>query len=137
MSDTLDSPQSTIAKTVALLERSLNFVFAVGIRAVLVVSALLLLYIIIGTSSVLFGWPALPYPVFSLEADPFLVGGGAVVGLFIVQSSVSFILHHMLVGIEDAKSQLAIVLGFISLGFGGALLRITLPQAIQLFLTII
>ncbi|WP_157969409.1 hypothetical protein [Haloplanus rubicundus] len=120
-----------------LLEASLKLVFAVGIRAALVVSGLFLLYVVIGISAVFLGWPALSYPIFSIEADPFFASGGAAVGLFIVQSSGAFVLYHILVGIEDDKSQLAILFGFISLGFGGALLRITLSQAIQVFLTLI
>lgn len=119
------------------LEASLKSIFAVGIRATLVVSGLFLLYIVIGISAIFLGWPALSYPIFSLEADPLFVSGGAVVGLLIVQSSGSFVLYKMIVGIEDDKSQLAILFGFISLGFGGALLRITLPQATQFFLTFI
>ncbi|WP_251331395.1 hypothetical protein [Haloplanus pelagicus] len=123
-----------MARITTLLEASLKLVFAVGIRAALVVSGLFFFYVVIGISAILLGWPALSYPIFSLKADPFFVTGGAVVGLFIVQSSGSFVLYHMLVGIEDDKSQLATLFGFISLGFGGALLRVTLPPAIQFFL---
>lgn len=136
MSDTLDSPQSRMAMIATLLEASFKFTFVMGVRATLVVLGLFFFYVITGLSAILFGWPALSYPVFSLEADPFFVIGGAVVGLFIVQSSGSFVLYHILVGIEDDKSQLAILFGFISLGSGGALLRVTLPQAIQFFLTL-
>ena len=125
-----------MARIATLLEASLKLAFAVGIRAALVVSGLFLLYVVIGISAIFLGWPALSYPIFSLEADPFFVSGGAVAGLFFVQSSGSLVLYHLLVGVEDDKSQLAILFGFISLGFGGALLRVTLPQAIQFFLTL-
>ena len=43
----------------------------------------------------------------------------------------------MLVGVEGGKSQLTILFGFISLGFSGALLRVTLPPAIQLLLALV
>lgn len=129
---TVESPRSRIARLETLLETSLKLVFAVGIRAALVVSGLFLLYVIIGISAILLGWPMLSYPIFSLEADPIFVCGGAVAGLFMVQSSGSFVLYHMLVGIKDDKSQLAILFDFISLGFGGALLRITLPPTVQI-----
>lgn len=133
MSDTLDSSQSRLAKIVSFLETALKLTFAVGLRAALVASGLFLIYILAGAFVILFGWPTLSYPIFSLKADPFFVIGGTAVGLFFVQSSGSFVLYHMLTGIEDEKSQLAILLGFISLGFGGALLRVTLQQAIRFF----
>lgn len=68
----------------------------------------------------------------SLEADPFFVIGGAIIRLFVVQSAGSPVLYHFLVGAENDRSQFAILIGFVSLGFGGALLRVTLLSAIQL-----
>jgi len=123
-----------MAMIATLLEASLKFTLIMGVRATLVVLGPFFLYVITGISAILLGWPALSYPVFSLEADPFFVSGGALVGLFMLQSSGSFVLYHMLVGIEDDKSQFAILFGFISLGCSGAVLRVTLPQAIQFFL---
>jgi hypothetical protein len=91
-----------------------------------------LLYIVIGLTAGFFGSLNPPYPFLSLEADPFFVIGGAVTGLFIVQSAGSLVLYHFLVGVESDRSQFAVLMGFISLGFGGALLRVTLPTAIRL-----
>jgi hypothetical protein len=93
-----------------------------------------LLYIIVGVTAGFFGMLNPPYPFLSLEADPFFVIGGAVTGLFIVQSAGSFVLYHILVGVESDRTQFAVLMGFISLGFGGALLRVTLPTAVQLLL---
>ncbi|MFB9809292.1 hypothetical protein ACFFQF_32875 [Haladaptatus pallidirubidus] len=83
------------------------------------------------------GWFNTPYPFLSLEADPIFTIGSAVIGLFIVQSNSSLLLYHFLVGFEDEKSQFAILMSFINLGFGGALLRETLFTAIALLLSII
>ncbi|WP_143165394.1 hypothetical protein [Halobaculum gomorrense] len=74
----------------------------------------------------------LPYPFLSLESDPLFVIGGAITGWFTVQSAGSFVLYHFLVGVKHERSQFAVLMGFISLGFDGALLRVTLPTAIQL-----
>lgn len=131
MTGTLGPPQSRIAKIATFLETYLKLSFYVGFHATLFVASLFLLYTGIGIIAIFLGWPDLSYPIFSLESDPFFVIGGAIVGLFIVQSSGSFVLYHMITGIEDDKSRFAILWGFISLGFGGAVLRVTLPQAIQ------
>lgn len=134
MSDALDPSQSPIVRIATVLETYLQLSFSVGLRVAVFTTGLFLLYVAAGIAAVLFGWLALSYPIFSLEADPFFIGGGAVVGLFVTQSSGSFVLYHILIGAEDDRSQFAILLGFISLGFGGALLRATLSPAIQLIL---
>jgi hypothetical protein len=133
----MGSPQSRKARIAIRLEAYLKFAFAVGLRACLVVSGLFLAYVIIGSSVIFLGWPNLSHPIFSLESDPVFVGGGALVGVFMLQSSGSFVLYQMLVGVEGGKSQLTILFGFISLGFSGALLRVTLPPAIQLLLALV
>lgn len=137
MSDTLDPPRSRIARIATLLETYLKRSISVGFRITVFVASLYLLYIGIGITAIFIGWPDLSYPIFSLESDPFFVTGGAVVGLFVVQSSGSLVLYHIIVGAEDDKSQLVVLLGFISLGCGGALLRATLPRTIQLLATLI
>jgi hypothetical protein len=93
-----------------------------------------LLYIGLGIIADRLGWLDTPYPFLSVESDPSYVVGGAVVGLFILQASDSLVLYHLLVGIGDDKSSFTILWGFISLGFDRALLRFTLPTAIQLIL---
>ncbi|MEZ3171161.1 hypothetical protein ABNG03_11140 [Halorubrum sp. RMP-47] len=96
-----------------------------------------ILYLGIAISAILFGWPEISYPILSLESDPFFIISGALVGLFCVQTSGSIVLYHLLTGVEDGKSQFTVLWGFISLGFGGALLRITLPPAVQLISVLI
>jgi hypothetical protein len=59
------------------------------------------------------------------------------IGVFTVLSAGSLLLYHFLVGVEGDRSQFAVLWGFISLGFGGALLRVTLPTAVQLLLELL
>lgn len=131
----MNSPQSRVTRIALLLESYLKLSFSVGIRGTILAMSLFLLYIGMALSAIIFGWPDLPYPILSLESDPLLVSGRVLVGVFIVQASGSLVLYHLLVGIEDDKSQFAVLWGFISLGFCGALLRATLPPAIQLLQT--
>jgi hypothetical protein len=118
--DIQDALQSQTVKVATFLERYLRLAFIIGIRATRLTAGLFLIYALTGISSVFFGRPALSYPVFSLEGDPIFVIGGALMGLLVVQSSGSFVLYHQLVGTESDRSQVAILFGFISLGFGGS-----------------
>jgi hypothetical protein len=121
-----------IVRIVTLLETHLEISFRLGLYGMLFFASWFLLYVVIGLVAGFVGLLNPPYPFLSLEADPFFVIGGAITGLFTVQSAGSFVLYHFLVGVEDDRSQFAVLMGFISLGFGGALLRVTLPTAIQL-----
>lgn len=137
MTDTVNPSQSRLARIAVLLESYFKLSFAVGIRGTILVTAVFLLYLGIGTSSILFGWPELSYPILSLESDPFFVSSAALVGLFIVQTSGSLVLYHLLMGIEDDKSRFIVLWGFISLGFGGALLRVTFSPAVRMLATLL
>lgn len=53
-------------------------------------------------------------------------------GLSIAQTSGSLILYHFLVGTDNEKGAISILMAYIGLGFGAALIRLTLPPAIQL-----
>jgi len=137
VTDPVNPSHSRIARIAVLLESYLKLSFFIGIRGTILVTTVFLLYLGIAISAILFGWPELSYPILSLESDPFFVSSGALVGLFLVQTSGSLVLYHLLMGVEDDKSQFTVLWGFISLGFGGALLRVTLPPAVQLVPTVI
>jgi hypothetical protein len=130
----MEPPQSRVVRIATLLETYLKISVRVGLRGALFVGSWFLLYIGFGITADFLGWLNPPYPFLSIDADPFFVIGSAVIGLFIVQSAGSFLLYHFLVGFEDERSQYAVLWGFISLGFAGALLRVTLPTAIRLLL---
>lgn len=130
----MEPPKSRTAKIATILETYRKVSVRVGLRGALFTGGWFLLYIVIGATAIALGWINLPYPFLSLEADPFFVIGGTAVGLFLVQSTGSLLLYHFLVGAEDDRSQLAGLWGFIGLGFGGAILRATLPTAVQLLL---
>ena len=70
---------------------------------------------------------------FSLEGDPLFTVGVTLVGLFVLQASCSVLLYHFLVGLEDEKSQFAVLMGFVSFGFSSAVLRVTLPIVVRWF----
>jgi len=130
----MESSHSRIVGISTLLETYLEFSFRIGLYSMLFLASLFLLYVVVGLAVGFFGLLDLPYPFLSIKADPFFVIGGAITGLFIVQSAGSFVLYHLLVGVESDRSQFAVLMGFISLGFGGALLRTTLPAAVQLLI---
>ncbi|WP_254544627.1 hypothetical protein [Halomarina pelagica] len=126
------SSRSRIVVIATLLERCLKVSTHVGMRGALFVGSWFALYITAGVIGTVLGWFRPPFAFLSLDSDPFFVIGSALIGLFIVQSSSSLLLYHFLVGFEDEKSQFAVLMGFISLGFGGSLLRVILPTVIQI-----
>jgi len=128
----MEPPRSRITVASTLLERILATSVRVGLGGALFVGSWYLVYIVMGVTADGFGWLDPPYPPLSLESDPFFVIGGAVIGLFLLQSSGSLLLYHFLVGFDDEKSQFAVLMGFVSLGFSGALLRVTLSPALRM-----
>ncbi|WP_138005517.1 hypothetical protein [Halalkalirubrum salinum] len=133
----MEPPQSRVVEIVTLLERCLSLAVYIGIRGMIFFGSWFVLYTIIGLSVDTLGWFNLPYPPLSLESDPVFVIGGAIVGVFVVQYAGSLLLYHFLVGVEDEKSEFAVLMGFISLGFGGALLRVTLLPALRMVLSLL
>lgn len=128
----MEPPQSRVVEIATLLERYLELSVYIGVRGMIFFGSWFVLYTIMGPAAEMLGWFDPPYPPLSLESDPFFVLGGAVVGLFTVQSAGSFLLYHFLLGVGDEKSEFAVLMGFISLGFGSALLRVTLPPALRI-----
>jgi hypothetical protein len=133
----MEPPRSRVVVIATLLERYLALSVHIGIRGMVFVGSWFILYIVMGLTVETLGWFNPPYPPLSLESDPFFIVGGAIVGLFVVQSAGSLLLYHFLVGVKDEKSEFAVLMGFISLGCGGALLRVTLPTAIRMVLSLV
>ena len=133
----MEPSRSRAVRIVTLLERYLRISVYIGVRGMIFFGSWFVLYTIIGVTVKMSEGFNPPYPPLSLEADPFFVIGGAIVGLFIVQSAGSLLLYHFLVGVNDEKSKLAVLMGFITLGFGGALLRATLPPAFRMISRIV
>lgn len=128
--------KSRTVKAVMPLEMYLKSSVQFGLPVSVFMAAMLVLYIGIGTIATSLGWLSMGYPFLSLHADPFFVIGAAVTGLFMFQSSGSLLLYYFLVGFDDERSQFALLWGFIGFGFGGALLRLTLLQAVRLLSTV-
>jgi hypothetical protein len=133
----MEPSHSKIVRVAILLERYLVISVRIGARGAVFTTILFLSYILAGHIADILGWFDPPYRFLSLDGDPFFVLGGVVIGIFVVQSAGSLLLYHFLVGFEDDRSQFAVIWGFISLGFGGALLRITLPRAVGLLLELL
>ena len=119
-----------------LLQRCLKASIRVGLRSLLVVSGWFALYIVGGFVGSALGLIDLPYPLFSLEEDPFFAIGTTLIGLCTGLATSSILLYHFLVGFEEDKSQFDLLMGLISLGFSVAILRITLPITIEILLRV-
>ena len=107
----------------------------VSLRSLLVVSGWFALYIVGGFVGSALGWIDLPYPLFSLEADPLFAIGTTLIGLCTGLATSSILLYHFLIGFDEDKSEFDVLIGFISLGFSVAILRITLPIAVEILLS--
>lgn len=133
----MEPSRSRTVVMATLLEKYLKRSVLVGLRGGLFVGSWVVLYIVVGVIADTVGWLNPPYPFLSLDSDPLLAVGGTVVGLFVVQSTGSLLLYHFLVGFEDGRSKVVVLLSYIGLGFGGGFLRITLPTTIGLALDVL
>ncbi|RBI58497.1 hypothetical protein DMJ13_26380 [halophilic archaeon] len=127
--------QARIVVVATLLERFLKASVFVGVRGATFVGFWLFLYIVVGTLANMGGWFDPTYPFLSPHSDPVFVITVSLVGLFMVQATASILLYHFLIGFEDERSQAAVLMSFIGLGFGGGLLRMVLPTTIGLILS--
>ncbi|MFC6823781.1 hypothetical protein [Halopelagius fulvigenes] len=132
----MEPPRSKTAKIATVLQRCLEVSTRVGLRSLLVVSGWFAIYAVVGFLGSTVGWIDPSYPLFSLERDPFFVIGITLVALSTGVVTSSLLLHHFLVGFEDDESQFSVLLGFVSLGFSAAVLRVTLPIAVEILLRV-
>lgn len=129
----MEAPQPKTATAAALLQKGLKSSVHAGLRSLLVVSVWFGFYIVGSFVRSAIGWINSSYSLFSLEEDFFFVIGLPLIGLSASVATSAILLYHFLVGFEDEKSQLSVLRRFISLGFSGAILRITLPIATEIF----
>lgn len=127
-----DSPPSSTVVLITLFEEFLKRSVYTGVCFMVASGTLFLLYVILGIAGAVLGWFDPPYTFLSLESDPLFNIGGTLAGISIVQSSGSLLLYYFLVGVEDSKSELAMLFAFVCFGFGGALLRVTFPRTLQI-----
>ncbi|WP_226042998.1 hypothetical protein [Natrinema sp. DC36] len=128
----MNQNRNKIVRIATLIETYLAHSVRVGSIGTFLVGSLFLVYVAGAVVVKYFGWLNPPYPVLSLGADPVFLTGATASGLLIVQSTGSLLLYHFLVEVEDERSQFVVLWGFIGLGFGGALLKITLPNVVRL-----
>lgn len=128
---------SGISRAVSILEGSLRISATYGIRITSLLVVWFFIYVVSGFLGKSFGFFNPGYGFLSLETDPVFIFCGVLVGLSIAQTSGSLILYHFLVSSKSERTAIPILFSYIGLGFGGALLRITLPPAIQMLLRIV
>lgn len=130
-------------ESTTLIEELLQLSIEIGTEGAVLFGGVLLLYLVssvIATSLVNPGViatsvmnPGVPYPLFSLEADPVLLLTGTAVGVFTVQAAGSLLLYQCYVGVTDGSIP-SIALSLVALGIGSGLLRMTLPETWGLLL---
>lgn len=123
-------PRSNQARIATLLERRLQWSARWGTRGMLVSAFLFVGYVLTGWILTVFNSPWAPSEYLSITGDPGFALTGTLVSLFVVQTTVSFILYHFLTGVEDEQSQFVLLMSYVGLGFGGAVLRVLLPPSI-------
>jgi hypothetical protein len=118
------------------LEEFLQVSAEIGVEGTVLFGVFLFLYLLAGVIATTVVGLQTPYPFFSFEADPILLLDGTIVGIFTVQAAGSLLLYHFSVGVTDGSLR-SVVLSFIGLGIGGALLQTTLPEVLEVFVSYI
>lgn len=125
------------ARVAGVLETTLEKSVLVGIRGMLMTGTVMVGYLIVGGLLTLLNNPLAPESFLSIEDDPYFYITIAAVAVFIVQATGSLILYKFLTGVEDQRSQFVILMSYIGLGSGGAVLRFTLPQSLDFILNLL
>lgn len=120
-------------ESTTLLEELLQLSIEIGTEGAVLFGGVLVLYLVSGGIATSAVHAAVPYPLFSLEADPVLLCTSTLTGLFTVQAAGSLLLYRLSVGVTHGSAQ-AIALSFIALGIGGGLLRMTFPEIVGIVL---
>lgn len=123
-------------ESTTLITEVLQLSAEVGAEGAVLFGGVLVLYVITGAIMTSIMKMGTPYPTFSLEADPVFLITSTIVGIFSVQGAGSLLLYHLFVGIKD-ESASSVMLSLITLGIGGTLLGITLPETWRLFINYI
>lgn len=105
----------------------------IGAEGAVLFGGILVVYVIIGALTTTIMKSGTSYPILSLEADPVFLITGTIVGIFTVQAAGSLLLYHYYVGIKD-ETVSSVVLSFVALGIGGALLDVTVPGTWRLLI---
>lgn len=113
------------------VETLLQFSAEIGVEGVVLFGLLLLLYFVTGVLLTTALGMEYPYPFFSLRSDPILLIDSTIVGLFTLQGAGSLLLYHISVGIDNESAQ-PVLLSFIGMGLGGAILQLTLPRLLHM-----
>lgn len=128
--------QLRTGESTTVIEELLQLSAEIGVGGTVLFGEILLSYLVIGAIATTIIGLHTPYPFSSFEADPVVLIDGTIVGIFTVQAAGSLLLHHFYSGINN-ESLSSVVLSFIALGIGGALLQTTLPGALEILISYI
>lgn len=127
-------PHSNRARMATLLERWLRWSAIWGTRGMLLSAVLFVGYTVIGWILTVSDSPWTPSEFLSITEDPGFFLTGTLVSLFVVQATGSLILYHFLTGFDE-RSQFVVLMSYIGLGSGAAVLRFLLPPSLVFLLS--
>lgn len=132
----LDPPSSRVADLSGSLEAAFRRSALLGFRLLILAAGLFIGYLVLASGLALVESSAAPPNLLSMEGGPIFYTLMTAIGLFLVQSSGSLLLFELLTGFETPRDRFAVLFSFVALGFGGAILRISLPQTLEFVLLI-
>lgn len=133
----MQSAPSRIVLIVTKLEDWLRQAVRIGLFGTGIFGSCIVLYMSIRLIGGIHNQSPQRSSLYLLQTDPLFLIAEVSVGLCIVLGTTSLLLYHFLTGFEDERSQFAVLLGFIGLGFGGGILRLTLFPAYHIIRSVI
>lgn len=125
-------PQSNAVRLLALVERGCAVIAQFATISVVVLSGILFLYSVGGFFTIALGVFDPRYPFLSLNEDPLFISLVFTIALTICLATSAVILSTLLAGVDDLDAEIAIIAAFVGLGFGAGVMRITLPDMIDI-----
>lgn len=116
-------PQSNRARLADWLERWLRRSVVWGSRGLLISSVFLIGYLIFGRVLTVIGSVWAPSAYLTVTGDPGFILLATLVSLIVVQVTTSLILYRFLVGVKTHRSQVALILSYVGMGFGASALQ--------------
>lgn len=132
----LEPPRSRVANLSGSLKAAFRRSALLGFRLLILATGLFIAYLVLASGLALTESSAAPPGLLSTERDPLFYTLVTIVGVLLIQSSGSLLLFKFLTGLETPRDHFAVLFSFVALGSGGAILRISLPQTLELLLLV-
>lgn len=129
--DPLEPTSSLAAQVITILKPLFRKSAVIGFFGLILTTSIATGYLLIGGILTLVESPAAPSAFFSVESDPGFYFSLSAVSLCVVQLTTSVILYNFVTGVQDERSHYVILMSYIGLGSGAAVLKYTLPQSIE------